>query len=76
MLRSIITATLFTGLVTVASAQTIPSPSNPTPDFPIATDGTPLPSAVTGTPSAVASRSDALPSFNGFFAASQTTYNR
>ncbi len=77
MLRSIITATMLVGLVSVASAQTIPSPSDPTPDFPVATDGTPLPSAVTGTPRAVASRSDALPSFNGFFAAApQTTYSR
>lgn len=75
MLRSIITATMFAGLVTVASAQTVPSPSNPTPDFPIATDGTPLPSALNGA-RAVTSRSDALPLFNGVFAAPQTTYSR
>lgn len=76
MLRSIVTATVFVGLVSVASAQTVPSPSNPTPDFPVATDGTPLPSALTGTPRIVASRSDALPSFNGFFVAPQTIYSR
>ena len=76
MLRSIVTATMFVGFVSVASAQTVPSPSNPTPDFPVATDGTPLPAASTGTQRVVASRSDALPSFNGFFAAPQTTYSR
>ena len=38
------------GLVGAVQAQTIPTPANPTPAFPIATDGTPLPrSNVDGT---------------------------
>lgn len=38
------------GFVGAAQAQTIPTPVNPTPNFPVATDGSPLPAYSNGRP--------------------------
>lgn len=45
MTRTVLFAAILAGTVSAASAQvaTVPNPANPTPAYPIATDGTPLP---------------------------------
>ena len=48
--RVALAGALALGLAGTAHAQTIPSPVNPTPNFPIATDGTPLPAYSNGAP--------------------------
>lgn len=43
--RATLAGVLALAFAGAAAAQTIPTPANPTPRFPVATDGTPLPHA-------------------------------
>lgn len=71
MLRTVLFAAVLAGTATTAFAQvgTMPNPADPTPAFPVATDGTPLPpSYSTGSRFAPLARQGQLSTFTGEYA--------
>lgn len=69
MVRFALVPAFVLALASAAAAQTatIPTPSNPTPDYPVATDGTPLPSAIDGRTRPVYGALGTLPVFTGLY---------
>ncbi len=71
MIRIVFLAAVLSGAATTAFAQvgTMPNPADPTPAFPIATDGSPLPPSYSaGSRFAPLARQGALSTFTGEFA--------
>lgn len=72
MIRTVLFAAVLAGTASTAFAEvgTVPSPSNPTPAYPIATDGSPLPPSYSvGSQFAPTNRAGMLSSYNGEYAA-------
>ena len=67
MTRTVLFAALLIGSMSAASAQvgTVPDPSNPTPAYPIATDGTPLPPMIAPAGRSAAATDNFIALFDG-----------